>query len=324
MLLHVPMFAMFVSPCLPAAEKNRYYLRWWRDVLPAETPLTAITADMILQARARLAVHRSAVTVNCATGLLKQVLRHAHEEGWLSGMPWRAISPLRTVERPAAWWNADQVPIALAVARADRHYARQAELMLALAIYLGLRKGELVELRWQDLDLDRLDPHRGTPAPVCHIRCDEQWRPKSGTGRSIPISAELAAILARHRQAEGYILAAKKAMPRAQTVRGARRYRFHVDKTWQRVRAVAVARGLPAIRFHDLRHSFASNLLNRGIPAEKVAAWLGHATTELVHRRYGHLLAYDDDINRLQFESGHADQVREYGASPRIIRFTYS
>ncbi len=60
-------------------------------------------------------------------------------------------------------------------------------------------------------------------------------------------------------------------------------------------------RGLPEIRFHDLRHSFASNLLGAGVSAEKVAEWLGHKDTRLVHSTYGHLLSYDADINRVEY-----------------------
>ncbi len=47
-----------------------------------------------------------------------------------------------------------------------------------------------------------------------------------------------------------------------------------------------------------MRHSFASNLLNAGVSDVKVAKWLGHADTKMVHLHYGHLLGYDDCINQ--------------------------
>jgi integrase len=48
-----------------------------------------------------------------------------------------------------------------------------------------------------------------------------------------------------------------------------------------------------------MRHSFASNLLMAGESDVKVARWLGHADTSMIHRHYGHLLSYDDSINRV-------------------------
>lgn len=51
---------------------------------------------------------------------------------------------------------------------------------------------------------------------------------------------------------------------------------------------------------HGMRHSFASNLLMAGVSDVLVARWLGHANTAMVHQRYGHLLAYHGDINRMR------------------------
>ena len=48
-----------------------------------------------------------------------------------------------------------------------------------------------------------------------------------------------------------------------------------------------------------MRHSFASNLLIAGESDVKVARWMGHACTTMIHRHYGHLLSYDDGINRV-------------------------
>jgi integrase len=46
-----------------------------------------------------------------------------------------------------------------------------------------------------------------------------------------------------------------------------------------------------------MRHTFASNLLNAGVSDVKVSRWLGHYDTRMIHKHYGHLLSYDNDIN---------------------------
>ncbi len=48
---------------------------------------------------------------------------------------------------------------------------------------------------------------------------------------------------------------------------------------------------------YGMRHSLTSNLLIAGVSDVKVGRWLGHANTRMVHRHYGNLLSYDDDIN---------------------------
>ena len=51
------------------------------------------------------------------------------------------------------------------------------------------------------------------------------------------------------------------------------------------------------ITMYGMRHTFASNLLINNVSDVKVSRWLGHSDTRMVHRHYGHLLSYDDDIN---------------------------
>ena len=54
------------------------------------------------------------------------------------------------------------------------------------------------------------------------------------------------------------------------------------------------------ITMYGMRHTFCSNLLIAGVSDVKVARWLGHADTRMIHKHYGHLLSYDGDINAVQ------------------------
>lgn len=81
---------------------------------------------------------------------------------------------------------------------------------------------------------------------------------------------------------------------------GSRRvYRYDPRAVWRRVVERVLAAGGRRITPCGMRHTFASNLLIAGVSDTKVGRWLGHADTRMVHRHYGHLLAFDDDINRL-------------------------
>lgn len=59
---------------------------------------------------------------------------------------------------------------------------------------------------------------------------------------------------------------------------------------------------------YGMRHSFASNLLIDRVSDVKVARWLGHGDTRMVHKHYGHLLSYDDDINGVYRRDSGPDQ----------------
>ncbi|NRA37106.1 MAG: tyrosine-type recombinase/integrase [Planctomycetes bacterium] len=71
------------------------------------------------------------------------------------------------------------------------------------------------------------------------------------------------------------------------------------DGIWNRVLKKAIAQGVKRISPHGMRHSFASNLMHGNISSEKIRIWLGHATLKMIHQNYGHLRAYDSDINNM-------------------------
>jgi integrase len=60
--------------------------------------------------------------------------------------------------------------------------------------------------------------------------------------------------------------------------------------------------GLPTIRFHDLRHTFASLLIHQGAHTKFVSEQLGHASSQITLDRYGHLLdqSYSDESEKLE------------------------
>lgn len=279
-------------------EKYILHLRRWQEELGADFAFTGLTTERVLLARQSLVKRLNPRTVNGSMQTLRRVLAFAIDMGWVGVIPWRKVKPLTEAEFKPRWWTPDQAAVALQIAGKDRHQPT-ALLMLVLGVMVGLRKDEAVNLRWQDLALDRVDSSTRKPAPVCHIRCDEGWKPKGRRPRDIPVSDQCLELLLPHRRESGYVLTPERVLPKRGGTK--RVYRWDPDKVWDRVLAVAMQQGLPEIRFHDLRHSFASNLLGAGVSAEKVAEWLGHKDTRLVHSTYGHLLSYDADINRVDY-----------------------
>jgi integrase len=158
--------------------------------------------------------------------------------------------------------------------------------LFIVAAYTGLRMGELLALRWRDIDVGdgRLTVERALSA-------GEVSTPKSNAIRTLPLADKAAAALARLEQrgtftdADDYVFcgAAGEVLDRS-----ALRKRF---------KAAQRAEKLRPLRFHDLRHTFGS-LAVRELDSVNVQAILGHSklsTTE----RYLHAKPRHDDVAKL-------------------------
>lgn len=55
---------------------------------------------------------------------------------------------------------------------------------------------------------------------------------------------------------------------------------------------------MPGLRYHALRHTFASTLLSRGVSVKAVADWLGHANATITLTTYAHLMPADEEVAR--------------------------
>lgn len=144
--------------------------------------------------------------------------------------------------------------------------------MILLGLRTGLRQGELLALRWQDVDLVagrvlvRQNVVRG------HI-----GTPKSGKGREVPLGDEVRATLKAHRHLRGqYVFCNGNGV---MWTKGEAK-----GPLWKACRKA----GLRTISWHVLRHTFASHLVMRGAPLKAVQELLGHSTIQMT-MRYAHL-----------------------------------
>jgi integrase len=182
--------------------------------------------------------------------------------------------------------NAEQAKALLAAVAGDRH-----EALYTLALTTGARIGELLALRWTDLDLEAgiLRIERTRSAAKSEPRFTT---PKGGKGRSAHVTPRAMEALRRHRisQNEERLKAGaswednalifptrKGALMRPSTVTD-----DHFKPLLDRV-------GLPrSVRFHDLRHTAATLLLGRGVHPKLVQELLGHSSIAMTLDRYSH------------------------------------
>jgi integrase len=157
-----------------------------------------------------------------------------------------------------------------------------------VALLTGLRRGELLGLRWADVDLDAATL-RVTGALS---RDRERTAPKTARAlRTVPLAPPVVVALRTQRQwarlarvaagsgwtDTGYVFTT----PTGSALRG-----DNVHRAWDRT---LVRLGLPGVRFHDLRHTCASLLLTAGTPPRVVMAILGHTTPDVTLGIYAHV-----------------------------------
>jgi len=141
----------------------------------------------------------------------------------------------------------------------------------------GLRRGELVALRWRDVRFEQPALHVERAVSGGQIR-----RPKSGNARIVPLADRPLGVL-RELSARAYWTDPDDLVfARAD---GGMRHPDAVSQAYIRARDAASA---PALRFHDLRHTFGTLLARAGVTGFDIQAWMGHSSYTTTQRYLHH------------------------------------
>jgi integrase len=165
--------------------------------------------------------------------------------------------------------------------------------LFAVGVALGLRKGELLALRWDDVDLE---------GGVVHVRQNVQRLPETGlvfgppksnkSRRTIPLPAASAKVLRTHRANQAAeALALGPAWVDSGLVFTSAVGTVIEPRNLNRFFDELIAKaGVRRIRFHDLRHTCASFLLAQHVPARIVMEILGHSQLAMTTELYSHVM----------------------------------
>ncbi len=218
---------------------------------------------------------------------LHKALHDAMRWGYLARNPADAADPPvpRTAEMTV--WAPEQMRAFLASVADDRLYA--AWLLLATT---GMRRGEVLGLRWEDVDLERrrLSVVRQLTTVNYRVAVSE---PKTAKGRrSVALDGATVKALRSHRARQN-----AERLANADVWQDAGLVFTHEDgsalhphrfSAWFEQRRIAA--GLPRIRLHDVRHSYATAALSAGVAAKVVSERLGHANITITLDTYSHVL----------------------------------
>jgi integrase len=217
--------------------------------------------------------------------LLREALEQAVRWQTLAVNPANAVTPPRQSRREMCALNTDQSRALL-----DAVAGTEFDCELSMLLYAGLRLGELLGLRWADVDLEVGQLH--VQQTLQRMTGGEVRMAPTKTHRSrrmVDLPGSAVAVLREHRrlQAEARLLAgnAWEDAGLVFTDRLGRPIRLRLA-FWRLLDEA----GLPRIRLHDLRHTMATLMLAAGEHPKVVSERLGHATVNITLDTYSHVL----------------------------------
>jgi integrase len=219
--------------------------------------------------------------------VLRRALVTAERWGMVTRNVAKLVEPPRVPRHEIAPLTPEQARRLIEAAEDDRHRA-----LYVTALDTGLRQGELLGLRWEDVDLDggRLRV-RHSLANVGGTRT--LLEPKTERSRRfvmLPDSVVAALRGHRTRQRMERLVAGTRWVDSGHVFTTMHGTPYHAATVTRAYQAALDRAGLPRSRFHDLRHAAATFLLAQGMTLEDVKQLLGHSSITLTSNTYGHVL----------------------------------
>lgn len=267
------MIDRYIKNVLPSkgyqAYNQRPQFEWWKNqigdyTLADATPaLIAECRDRLLEGNTHLKKQRSPATVNRYLAALSHCFSIAVKEwGWMDDSPLRKVRKMKEPRGRVRYLSEDERPALLnACSESENPYLYT---IVVLALSTGARQGEILSLKWDQVDLNR--------------GLITLYETKNNEIRSLPLA--------------GHALKLVKGMNKVRRIDTdflfpARRKNQPIDiRHWWDI-ALKEA-NIENFRFHDLRHSAASYLAMNGATLTEIADILGHKTLQMV-KRYSHL-----------------------------------
>ena len=243
-------------------------------------PMYNLTAFTLQEALAGLHGKVKPRTLKDMYSTLRTALRQAVAWGLLSSDPTAGLRAPRVPREERRVLTVQELKKLLEAAKGYKHY-----LIIRLLALTGMRLGEVLGLKWQDIDLEKGTLTVRRAADVRHRKLKETKT--SSSERTLLLDAETVALLKAHRKASGKVqsLAVKRSDLVFASLDGRPVKESAVRKTLNRALAKA---DLPHIRIHDLRHTAGSLLLDAGYSFPTVAAFLGHSSPATTAAVYAH------------------------------------
>jgi integrase len=253
-------FGELAARFIANAGPKPFHLDRLNHLLPyfADIPLVRITKGLVREYRAERLARRTITdaTLNRDAAVLRHILYWAVDEGLLITNPLARLRlPHERRVKRSVLSLADEQKL---VGQAPKHLKP----MILAALYAGLRRGEVLNQRWEDIDFDR------------NLLAVTRSKTPQGESREIPLAGCLLESLLPLRQPMGLVFTYKS--------RGITDYKT----AWNHAVKTSLARHF---LFHELRHTFNTRLMEAGVIQDVRRALMGHSPGKDVNSIYTHV-----------------------------------
>jgi integrase len=253
-------FKELAAQFIASGAAKRYHLERLKELLPyfADVPVLRIHKGLAAEYRQKrqFAKTVSDATINRDLSVMRHILYWGVDESLLITNP---LSRLRLVrERRINRLVVSVEEEMKLLAHASAHLQQ----IIITALDTGMRRGEILHQRREHIDMAR------------QVLFVTKSKTPEGEGREIPLSSRVLAIIRQNQHREGIVFTYRDKPIE------------NIGKSWTRT---VKRSGLRHIRFHDLRHSFNTRLLEAGVMQEVRMALMGHSTGGKVHSTYTHV-----------------------------------
>ncbi|SCA62546.1 Shufflon-specific DNA recombinase [Chlamydiales bacterium SCGC AG-110-M15] len=262
----------YLETVLPAEDrsKRREILIWWKEkmggmLLGDITPSVISTCrDELLRGLTRRKKQRSPATVSRYLAFLSHVFTVSiNDWDWLNDTPMRRVTKPKLGRGRVRFLDEEERTSLLLMCQKSDNIHLYTIVLLALST--GMRKGELMNLKWRDVDLS-------DKRIILNDTKNDERRVVPLTGRALQL---LMGMKKKRNSSKDLIFPSEKTPNKAIDIRSA----------WEKALERA---NIEDFRFHDLRHCTASYLAMNGASLNEIAEVLGHKTIQM-SKRYAHL-----------------------------------
>jgi len=241
----------------------------------------------------------STSTIQKHHNLLNGIFKLARDNDLIKKNPMDKVEKVTVKYKAGQVYNADELKQVYELL--DKEPNKQQALISKLALKTGMRKGEILALQWDDVKTDKNTIHIRHSLSYTKENHYQLKEPKTkGSVRKIGIPVDLMKELRKQ-------IAKKRSdrMQAAELWEGGKYYFVFSSDMGKPVHQNVPSRWLSRfqkrhelkkIRFHDLRHTFATGLINKGGNVNKISKYLGHASITTTMDIYGHYIEEDREI----------------------------
>ena len=277
-----------------AHYKERH--KWLSEVM-GKKKLQQIEKADVRKLQAKLVKDgKKPATVNCAMGLLFQIMKQAKQDGIITVNPCEGIKAIkekreeRAVNTIHRALTKEEQAAFMEVAKGEWLYN-----MIDFMLRTGLRSGEARGLRWRDIDWKKGLIHVRNNRTIDEFKRDCDDTPKTETSaRDIPMTADVREILNRQRQQCRDMFGNVQGLndPVFKSTRNTGVARISLNKTFVRIlaRMAKSGHGIEAITPHALRDTFATRAIEAGMSPQTLKTILGHSSLAMTMDLYAHVL----------------------------------